>query len=77
MSVAEPARENPRSRRHGTSKAWVTWMMVNRTARGPSTEPRSPVLAWAETVRKNQTKAITTARASTSLRNRTGRARRR
>ena len=77
MRVAEPASEKARSRRDGTSKAWVTWITVNSTASGPSTEAMSPALAAPEMVAKNQTKAVTTARARMILRKGKARFRRR
>ncbi len=77
MRVTEPARENPRSRRDGTSKEWVTCIQVNSTARGPSTAARSPMVVRSETDTKNHTNAPETATARISFRPGGGLARRR
>src|SRR5580658_8302319 len=76
MRVADPAIEKDRSRRAGTSKAWVTCIQVNKTASGPSTAPMLAAPPRRSTAKKNQMNAPRALAASNPFSQGTGRDRR-
>ena len=66
-SAPAAASENRRSRRAGTSKAWMTWTQVNSPASGTSIELSWPAWAAPTICSTKEAKTPSTATASSSF----------